>query len=353
MADKAQRTEEPTQRRIEKARKEGQFPAAKEFIGGLQFLTFVALLAYASGPVYAALRESTRFVLSWSFRSELTAGEVVHLTTMLASRLLGPLAIGGMLVVAIGLAARLATTKMGFSLKKLAPDVKRLDPIKKIQNLPRQNIPSFFQALLMLPVFGVLVYWIVRDNLHAILSLPLLAIEAGILRTRDTVMTLLWQAVVLFMIFGLFDLWRQRRVYRKDLRMSKQELKEEYKETEGDPQIKARVRKLQRDRLRQVMMREVPNATAVIVNPTHFAVAIRYEMERDPAPLVVAKGKNHVALRIKQLALDSQVPVIENPPLARSLYDATEVGQEIPAHLYRAVAEILAYVYRLGRKYKG
>ena len=129
--------------------------------------------------------------------------------------------------------------------------------------------------------------------------------------------------------------------------MSKQEIRDEVKETEGNPQMKARIRRIQRDRLRHKMMKEVPTATAVIVNPTHYAVALRYALDSMATPVVVAKGKNYLALRIRQRAMEHQVPIIENPPLAQALYRSVDVGQEIPAHLYRAVAEILAYVYKL------
>ena len=135
--------------------------------------------------------------------------------------------------------------------------------------------------------------------------------------------------------------------YQADLRMSKQEIREEMKDIEGNPQIKARIRRLQRERSRRQMMKDVPTASAVVVNPTHFAVAIRYQMETMAAPICVAKGKNHLALRIRGIALEHDVPIIENPPLAQALYKSVDVGQEIPAHLYRAVAEILAYIFKL------
>jgi flagellar biosynthetic protein FlhB len=163
----------------------------------------------------------------------------------------------------------------------------------------------------------------------------------------SSLVELCWRAAVVFLVFGAIDLFRQMRRYKRDLRMSRQELKEEVKDVEGNPQMKARIRRLQRDRARRHMMKEVPTATAVIVNPTHYAVAIRYQMESMAAPAVVAKGKNYLALRIRQKATEHQVPIVENPPLAQALYKSVEVGQEIPAHLYRAVAEILAYIFKL------
>ncbi len=129
--------------------------------------------------------------------------------------------------------------------------------------------------------------------------------------------------------------------------MTKQEVRDEFKEVEGNPQIKGRIRRLQRELLRRQMMSDVEKATAVVVNPTHYAVAIRYEMSGMAAPRVVAKGKNYMALRIRQRAMDHEIPIIENPPLAQALYKSVDVGQEIPVHLYKAVAEILAYIYRL------
>jgi flagellar biosynthetic protein FlhB len=160
-------------------------------------------------------------------------------------------------------------------------------------------------------------------------------------------MELFWKASGVFLIFGCVDLIRQISRYKQDLRMSKQDIKEEAKDIEGNPQMKARIRRLQRDRMRRNMMKDVPKATAVVVNPTHFAVAIRYQVESMAAPLVIAKGKNYLALRIRRKAIENQVPIIENPPLAQALYKSVEVGQEIPPHLYRAVAEILAYIYKL------
>jgi len=148
-------------------------------------------------------------------------------------------------------------------------------------------------------------------------------------------------------VFGLVDLFRQKRRFMKQMRMTKHEIRDELKETEGNPQIKARVRRLQRDLRRRKMINEVATATAVIVSPTHYAVAIRYRHETMSTPVVVAKGRSYLALRIRQRAIQYEVPLIENPPLAQALYKSVKVGQEIPANFYRAIAEILAYVYRL------
>jgi flagellar biosynthetic protein FlhB len=182
--------------------------------------------------------------------------------------------------------------------------------------------------------------------------LPMQPVDTGFVLIGTALMELFWKAAGVFFVFGCVDLFRQLRRHKSELKMSKQDIKDESKESEGNPQMKARIRRLQRDRARKQMMKDVPTATAVVVNPTHYAVAIRYNMEDMAAPLVVAKGMNFLALRIRQMANDHQVPIIENPPLAQALYKSVDVGQEIPPHLYRAVAEILAYIFKLmnGRK---
>jgi flagellar biosynthetic protein FlhB len=242
---------------------------------------------------------------------------------------------------------QLAASQLGVSLKKLTPDLKRLNPLSRLRELPKQNLPALLRALVMLPLFGMAVYGIVRDNLSAYMALPFQGVEPGFRMVCASLGTLLWKACGVFLVFGAVDLFRQRRRYRKDLRMSKQEIRDEFKENEGNPQMKARIRRIRRDLLRHQMMKEVPKATAVIVNPTHYAVALRYALDSMATPVVVAKGKNYLALRIRQRAIEHQVPIVENPPLAQALYRSVDPGQEIPANLYRAVAEILAYVYKL------
>jgi len=299
------------------------------------------------GQWIAEMMEATRALLKRSAEIQLTADQLLSLSIQLTWRVLWPLTLAGVAAAAVMLATQLAVTRLGISLKKAVPDLKRLNPMARLRELPRQNVPAFFQALVMLPLFMGAVYLVARDRLGEYLRLPLVDARSGALAVGASLQDLLWKGAALFLVFGLVDLARQKRLYSKDLRMSKQEVREELKETDGDPQIKARIRRLRRELLRRKMMSEVPKATAVIVNPTHYAVAIRYQMDSMAAPLVVAKGRNFLALRIRQKALEHQVPLIENAPLAQALYKSVQVGQEIPAHLYRAVAEILAYIYRL------
>lgn len=354
MADKSQQTEQATPRRLEKARKEGQFPQARDFVNSLQFLLFVALLGSGGVAWFAQSRITTKTLIEGAFHDELTIASLSAMSWWIAYRAFTPLAYLGVALLVVTVSIQLVATGFGFSLTKLTPELNRLNPAPKITSLWKDNIPSVMQAIFMLPFFGMSVYYVATDRAQEFFTLPLQTLESGSRMIGSSLHDLLYKGAGLFVVFGAVNLFRQRMRYASEMRMSKNDIKDEAKESDGNPHTKQRVRRLQRDMRRRQMMREVPNATAVIVNPTHYAIAIKYSMDSMSAPTVVAKGKNYLALRIRTLAIHHQVPIIENPPLAQALYKSAEVGQEIPAHLYRAVAEILAYIYKLmnGRRPK-
>ncbi len=347
MADRGQRTEKATKRKLDKARTEGQFPASRELLASLQFFTFVLLLAMGWSPFLERTREMARYFLTAAFHVQLTAHSVPAIYRRSVGHVFLPLLWLGGCLTTVALAGQLGSTRFGFAFQKLAPDLKRLSPLQKIKTTPSQNAGSFFQALVFLPLLGLAVYAIASKNLSAYAGLtregllPALGVVAGSLRD------LLWRAAYLFLFIGALDYLRAYRRHSKSLKMSKQEIRDEAKESEGNPQIKGRIRRIQRDLARRNMMKEVSKATAVIVNPTHYSVAIRYELENMAAPRVLAKGKNYLARRIREIAIEHQIPIIENQPLAQALYSSADVGQEIPPHLYRAVAEVLAYIFKL------
>jgi flagellar biosynthetic protein FlhB len=347
MADQGQRSEKPSKRKLDKTRREGQFPSSRQLVAALQFLTFVISLVTAGGAFFDRLRAMFRYLLVAAFHFPVTPRGVVRIYRELLGRVFTPLLwMGGCLLVA-ALAAQLGSTRLGLSLHNLAPDPKRLNPLEKIRSVPRQNAAAFLEALLFLPLLALAVYQIAGENLLAYAGLARQSLQPALLLVSGSFRDFLWKAAGLFCALGMLDFLRAYRRHYKSLFMTKLEVRDEQKETEGNPQIKQRVRRIQRDLARHNMLKQIPNATAVIVNPTHFAVAIRYEMEAMSAPRVLAKGKNYLALRIRQIALDHQVPIVENEPLAQALYKSADVGQEIPPHLYRAVAEVLAYIYKL------
>jgi flagellar biosynthetic protein FlhB len=347
MADQGQRTEKPTKRKIEKTRKEGQFPASKELLASLQFLTFVVLLVMGGGTFFDRTRDMARYYLVAAFHLPVTPRTILRIYHNLLAYVFAPLLWMGGCLMAVALAGQLGSTGLGISFQNLAPDLKRLNPLQKIRSVPSQNAASFLQALLFLPLLALAVYKIADANLAAYAGLAREGLPPALRLITASFRDFLWKAAALFCAIGILDFVRAYRRHYKSLRMTKLEVRDEFKETEGNPQSKQRVRRIQRDMARRNMLKEIPKATAVIVNPTHFAVAIHYETEGMSAPRVLAKGKNYLALRIRQIALDHQVPIIENQPLAQALYQSADVGQEIPAHLYRAVAEVLAYIYKL------
>jgi flagellar biosynthesis protein FlhB len=290
-----------------------------------------------------------RHMLELSFRTELTVPTLARWIMLWSWQYFALFFLAALALVIITIALQLLTTGLGLNWTKLGPDLTRLNPLPRLRQMPSQNLSTLFQALLMIPLFGWIVYRIGEAHWAETLSLPRMGLDHGLLQVGTSLLNLLWKAVGVFLLLGCIDLFRQRRRWMSQLRMTKQEVREEQKEVEGNPLIRMRIRRLQREAVRRQMLQQVPKATAVIVNPTHYAVAIRYQVGNTGAPKVLAKGRNWLALRIREIAIKNQVPIVENPPLARALHQSAEVGQEIPPHLYQAVAEVLAYIYRLMR----
>ncbi|MCX6623000.1 MAG: EscU/YscU/HrcU family type III secretion system export apparatus switch protein [Acidobacteria bacterium] len=347
MADKGQKTHQPTARRLEKAREEGQFLTSREFVSGFQFLAVVAVVAAWGGSWMEEARLAFAMLFKQAFQPVITPADVTRLTSHVLSHVFLPLGLAGAVVLAVTMMLQMAVTQGGFSGKRLMPNFARMNPFTKLPQIPKQTLPAAAQATVMIVVFGFVIYLIGRRNVEMLFLLPLSPVAAGAQKIWGSVLELLWKAAALFVVLGCVDLLRQKRRFTNDMKMTLQEVRDEMKDSEGNPHIKSRIRRLRRDLLRRQMMRAVPTATAVIVNPTHFAVALKYDRDSMSTPMVVAKGKNFLALRIRQKAIENQIPLIENPPLAQALYKSCEVGQEIPAAFYRAVAEVLAYVYRL------
>jgi flagellar biosynthetic protein FlhB len=347
MNPSGEKTEQATPRRLIKARKEGQFAASHDFVSGLQFTVFVILIAQTGPSLLAALKDVTRGLFVEAFRGDLGPTALIGILHEALSRGLSPLVYTGGILLVTALGFHLASTSFSFSLSRLAPKPSNFDVFSKLKSLPSKGMVPAIQGIALVGVFGATIYWIVTKSGERLLMIPLSSFQVGLETLRSLCMDMLWKAAALFLLFGFVDFARQKRKFSKQMRMSKQDIRDEMKEAEGSPQTKMRIRRLQRDVRRRRMMDEVKTATAVVVNPTHYAVAIRYNHDSMAAPLVVAKGKNYLALRIRARALEFDVPLIENPPLAQALYKSVEVGQHIPPHLYRAVAEILDYIYRL------
>jgi flagellar biosynthetic protein FlhB len=350
MPDRDQKTEKATPQRLKKAREEGRFAASREFVSGLQFAAFAVLLT-ATGSIWSrSLLEGMRILLRAAFSadgvSRDTGRVVLGVTTswLMAAGCVG-LALQGAMIL-----GQLATTGLGLAPTKLVPDFSRLNPANRLKGMAGRNLKSACESILFLAILGYAGYKVFARYSPEFLFLPFQSLLPSVLFLSDVFSRLLLFASAIVLIWGGIDLVRQKKKYATELKMTKQEIKDEWKQNEGNPEFKLRIRRLRNELLRRHMLAEVPKATAVIVNPTHYAVALRYEHLVMAAPKIIAKGQNLIAQRIREIARDRQIPIIENPPLAQALYRNCEVGQEIPASLYKAVAEVLAYVLRIMNK---
>ncbi len=348
--DRSARTEPPTPRRRQQARERGQVARSADLNGTLILLGFVLFFKFYLPKLISDL--SLLFYLSWdNFPKNIAPNSVYTYTIRLLLyiiKMLGPI-----LLVGIGLGVSVNVLQVGvlFSGYPLIPRLDRLNPVEGFKRLFStktliQTVVNVFKVLVVVWI----VYATLKDNFPSLVlfvNTPLLDALVGWL---DLIFKVAVRIILFLFVLAVLDYAYNRWEYERSLMMTKEELKEELKQMEGDPQIKARIRRVQRELARQRMMKEVEKADVVITNPTHIAVALRYNPEKDSAPIVVAKGMRLLAERIREIAIAHDVPIVENPPLARVLYRTVEVGEPVPEKLYRAVAEILAYVYRLKGK---
>jgi flagellar biosynthetic protein FlhB len=349
--DGQERTEQPTQRRLEQARERGQLPRSRE-LSTVGVLLAGALGAFGLGAAITAglaslLEQGLRLAVERPGPMGLEVLPALHAAALQGLGVFAPV---GALAVVAAVLGPLAVGGWSFSTESLAFNASRLDPVAGLRRVfGVGGLAELTKALLKLAaVVGATLWllWFYRDRLLVLgrQGLPgALGESAGLLMQAFLVLSL--ALAVVAAVDVPFQIWKHRR----DLRMSRQDLKDEYRETEGRPEVRARIRSLQREVARRRMMEEVPKADVVVTNPSHYAVALRYDPGRMVAPRVLARGADLLALRIRELAVAHGVPVLAAPPLARALYHSTRVGREIPTGLYVAVAQVLAYVFALRR----
>jgi len=343
-----ERTEAATPKKREDARKKGQVPRSRELSTSALLLLSAGLFYGFGSRIGVSATDFLRAGLQLPAAAMLDHRELLHhLVQMvgLALRAVLPLWLGLVLVV---LLASVALGGWNFSVQAIAPDFRHLDPIQGIQRIfSRRGLLELIKALLKTLVvggIGVTVIWAQRGALLGLIQSSPKAAILSLLSMSGLIFLIMAAGTLLIVLFDVpFQLWS----FNEKLKMSRQDIKDEMKELDGNPQIKAKVRAMQREMARRRMMAAVPSASVVVTNPTHYAVALRYEESENRAPVVVAKGAGNVALRIRELAQEHGVPLVEAPPLARALYRHVELEQEIPALLYRAVAEVLAYLHRV------
>lgn len=346
-----EKTEPATPKRREEARKKGQVARTAELGTAVVLLAGFGVLSVWASGAGATLMDLAAHYLGSGLRLEPNVGSVQGLFLDLvlgAAMVVAPFAV---VALVVGVAAQLVQVGFMATGEGLKPKFERINPIEGAKRLfSRRALVNLLKSLAKIFVVGYIAYVEVRkalDLLPMLTSAPLVD-AVGIV--GEIVLRIgLYVGLALLIVAGL-DYLFQRLEHERSLRMSRQEVKEELKQTEGDPQLRARIRRRQRELASRRMMQEVPTADVVVTNPVHLAVALRYDQATMDAPIVVAKGAGIVARRIKEIAQEHNVPIVENVTLARSLFDSVELGQPIPVDLYQAVADVLAFVYRMRRR---
>jgi len=349
--DKSQQTEEPTAKRLEQAREHG------DVVKSAELSTFILLgggtLAIAMFGKYTAvsLARTLSLFLQQPDTMSVDGASLTAMMRLLLPKLALAVAPFFAVMIAAGLAGHMLQSRPGFSLDKIAPDFSKVSPLAGFKRLfGAEGWMNLLKGLAKMAVVGVAIWtqlWPERHNLEAILNQSTVAVLGDMSRLLFKV--LMASLATLGLIAGLDYFWQRMRWLSRN-RMSKQEIKEEYRQNEGDPTIKAKIRQLRYERARKRMMAAVPTASVVIMNPTHYAVALKYESGKMAAPVCVAKGIDALALRIRAVAEEHDVPVVENPPLARALHAAVEIDDAIPPEHFKAVAQVIGYVMRLQGK---
>ncbi len=343
-----ERTERPTAKRLQKAREEGQVPRSSELSAAAVLLVAAGGLHFLGGSIGATLYDIMRSGLDLRPAAALDPG--MALSTASAEMLRALLACAPVLGLTM-LAALLSPLALGgwnVSLQALSPNFSRLDPVAGFGRFfSARGAVELVKAFAKFLVVAVIAVVVLRKQSAHLLALGAAPLHEGIAQaanlTSDALLAVSGGLALIAAVDVPWQLWQ----HSQKLSMSREEIRQEFKESEGSPEVRNRIRRVQREMVRRRMMQEVPKADVVVVNPTHFAVALRYDESRMRAPLVVAKGTDLIAARIREIATEHAVPIFEAPPLARALHHNVEIGGEIPATLYVAVAQVLTYIYQL------
>lgn len=348
------KTEKATPKKLDDARKEGRVARSSDLINGFMLLLMFFVLKLFGGIMANLFLDS--FVKYYNKASDISmevfdVKQAVNLSNEIVIDIVIaslPVLIGSFVVALVGNIVQVGWKVTG---KPLKPKLDRLNPIGGFKRMfSQEKVVELIKSILKVLAIALVAYNEVKDRWKFILNLYDFEFIQAVLNIFDIVLDVGIKISVIFVIIGLADFGYQKWKHLHDLRMSKQEVKDEMKQSEGDPQIKGQIRQKMREGARRRMMQDLPKADVVITNPTHFAVAVKYDKETAEAPYVLAKGADYVAANIKEIAKQNNIEIVENKPLARMLYYNVEIGDQIPPELYQMVAEVLAYVYSVKNK---
>ena len=346
-----EKTEEATPKKKSEARKKGQIARSKDVGLAITMVTCTLVILLLSGMIVGNLKDTMVYFLQSGMLqdiNEMSIKSIVLTVLMKAGLCILPVVVPIMIA---GIVASLMQTGFLLTGEPLKPKFSKLNPISGFKNMfSKKSFVDLLKNLAVVTVIGFIGFLYVRDNYDKILQISNTYLPSLGGQVQDLVVGIFFQVSVVLVIIAAADYFVQFKFHQKDLRMTKQEIKEEYKQMEGDPQIKSKIKQKQREMATRRMMASVADATVVITNPTHLSIALKYEEGNNEAPKVVAKGADLVALKIKEVAKENDVPIMENKPLARMIYEQVDIDREVPQEMYQAVAEILAMVYKLKNK---
>jgi len=347
-----EKTEVPTEKKRRESREEGQVAFSKE-LSSAALLAGIVLTLVATSPI---ILDAMRQLMSQIFRDlaqseELSIDSIFTLSGEILSIILPAFAPFAAVIIFVGIFASVLQVGVLITFKAIAPKFNKISPLTGLKRLfSSQSLADFLKSMAKLIIVGFVGYLTYIEKITELNGLSVSTPESILIYNFTVVAEVAGKILLALVVIAIFDYFYQRWHHEQQLMMTKQEVKDETKQTEGDPQLKARIRQIQREMSNARMMQEVPKADAVIVNPTHFSVAILYDRDVMTAPEVIAKGADHLALRMRTVARENNVPILERPELARDLYANVEIGDDIPERFYKAIAEILAFVYRLRKR---
>ncbi len=346
--DEASKTEDPSERKIEKAKEEGDTAVSQD---AKSFIMFIGMLFVVWLVFPLMMKWFYQYALKFIENPESIPTDPAHIQRLLISAgvaMLKVMAIPFVIFMVFGVAASISQTGFIYAPKKLEPNWNKLNIFAALPNfINMKKVVESLKGIIKIAVISFVAILVVKPWLSKVNLLPTMDTMAILSFIHKIVVLLIFTVVIAVFVIAVADYVYQRYTHLKKLRMTKQEVKDEYKQMEGDPIVKSRIRQVRMERARHRMMENVPKADVVIVNPTHYAVALEYKMEQMDAPVVLAKGIDHLALRIREVAEENEIPIVENPPLARALFASVEIDQAIPQEHFKAVAEVIGYVMQL------
>ncbi|WP_300543106.1 flagellar biosynthesis protein FlhB [Maricaulis sp.] len=348
--DDSQKTEEPTQRRLDDAREKGDVAKSQEIPGWFILATGLALLSFIFPAMARNLASDMQVFFAEAHNFAVDPNAVMNMMQRTAWEVALVVGLPILFLAVAGFAGHYVQQGLLFTTEKIQPKLSKLNPVEGFKrNFGPQGIANFLKGIGKMALVAGAAFVVLYPKREILAGLPALDIASVLSIVRQSAIELLLAALVVYAMIAGLDYLFQRQSFMKRNRMSRREVKDELKQSEGDPMVRAKLRQIRQERSQRRMMTKVPDATVVVTNPTHYAIALHYEQGETPAPVCVAKGVDAVALRIRELAEEHSVPIVEDPPLARALHATADLDEEIPAEHFQAVAKVIGYVLSLAQ----